>query len=71
VVNRRLRQRCCDRYPSQRDDRRLRKRSGKVREHLFTFLSHPEVTADNNGSGTVKLSGIRLGRAGGSNICPR
>ena len=36
--------------PSQRDGQRLRKRYGKVREHLFTFLSHPAVTADNNGS---------------------
>jgi transposase len=36
--------------PTNRDGRRLRKRYGKVREHLFTFLSHPEVTADNNGS---------------------
>jgi transposase len=36
--------------PTQRDGQRLRKRYGKVREHLFTFLSHPEVTADNNGS---------------------
>lgn len=23
---------------------------GKVREYLFTFLEHPDVTADNNGS---------------------
>lgn len=36
--------------PTNRDGRRLRKRYGKVREHLFTFLTHPEVTADNNGS---------------------
>lgn len=36
--------------PTQRDGRRLRKRYGNVREHLFTFLSHPEVTADNNSS---------------------
>jgi len=36
--------------PSQRDGRRLRKRYGKVRAHLFTFLDHPEVGADNNGS---------------------
>jgi len=33
-----------------RDRRRLRKRYGKLREHLFTFLDHPAVTADNNGS---------------------
>jgi transposase len=36
--------------PTQRDGRRLRKRCAKVREHLFTFLTHPEVTADNNAS---------------------
>ncbi len=36
--------------PTQRDGRRLRKRYGKVREHLFTFLTHPDVTADNNAS---------------------
>jgi hypothetical protein len=36
--------------PNQRDGKLLRNRYGKLREHLFTFLSHPEVTADNNGS---------------------
>lgn len=36
--------------PTHRDGRRLRKRYAKVRESLFTFLAHPEVTADNNGS---------------------
>jgi len=36
--------------PEQKDGRRLRKRYLKVREHLFTFLTHPEVTPDNNGS---------------------
>jgi transposase len=36
--------------PSQRDGKRLRNRYCKVREYLFTILSHPEVTADNNGS---------------------
>jgi transposase len=36
--------------PTQRDGLRLRKRYGKVRGHLFTFLDHPEVGADNNGS---------------------
>ncbi len=36
--------------PTQRDGRRLRKRYGKVRAHLFTFLDHPEVGANNNGS---------------------
>ena len=38
------------RLPTQRDGRRLRQRYGKVRGHLFTFLDHPEVGADNNGS---------------------
>ena len=36
--------------PSQRDGRRLRKRYAKVRDHLFTFLEHPEIAADNNSS---------------------
>jgi transposase len=36
--------------PTQRDGKRLRKRYAKVREHLFTFLDHPEVAADNNSS---------------------
>lgn len=36
--------------PVTRDGKRLRKRYGKVRSHLFTFLDHPEVGADNNGS---------------------
>jgi transposase len=36
--------------PTQRDGRRLRKRYGKLRGHLFTFLDHPEVSADNNAS---------------------
>jgi len=36
--------------PTQRDGLRLRKRYGKLRGHLFTFLDHPEVGADNNGS---------------------
>jgi len=36
--------------PTNRDGRRLRKRYGNVRAHLFTFLDHPEVGADNNGS---------------------
>ncbi len=30
--------------------KRLRKRYGKVRGDLFTFLLHPEVPPDNNGS---------------------
>ena len=36
--------------PSQRDGRRLRKRYARVRDHLFTFLEHPEIAADNNSS---------------------
>ena len=36
--------------PTNRHGRRLRRRYGKVRHHLFTFLDHPEITADNNGS---------------------
>ncbi|OYV71054.1 MAG: hypothetical protein B7Z67_02445 [Acidiphilium sp. 21-60-14] len=36
--------------PVNRHGRRLRRRYGKVRDHLFTFLDHPEVAADNNGS---------------------
>ena len=36
--------------PTQRDGRRLRKRYARVRDHLFTFLDYPEITADNNSS---------------------
>jgi len=36
--------------PVNRHGRRLRRRYGKVRDHLFTFLDHPEIAADNNGS---------------------
>jgi transposase len=36
--------------PSNLHGRRLRKRYGKVRSHLFTFLEHPDVPPDNNGS---------------------
>jgi hypothetical protein len=36
--------------PTNRHGRCLRKRYGKVRSHLFTFLEHPEVPPDNNGS---------------------
>jgi transposase len=36
--------------PTNQHGQRLRRRYGKLREHLFTFLDHPEVTADNNGS---------------------
>ena len=36
--------------PTNRHGLRLRKRYGKLREHLFSFLEHPDVTADNNSS---------------------
>jgi transposase len=36
--------------PTNRDGKRLRKRYGKIRSHLFTFLDHPEIAADNNSS---------------------
>lgn len=36
--------------PTARDGRRLRKRYAKVRDHLFTFLDHTELAADNNSS---------------------
>ena len=36
--------------PVNQHGRRLRKRYGKVRSHLFTFLEHPDVPPDNNGS---------------------
>lgn len=36
--------------PATKDGKRLRRRYGKVRSHLFTFLDHPEITADNNSS---------------------
>ena len=36
--------------PTNRDGRRLRKRYGAVRGSLFTFLEHPDVPPDNNGS---------------------
>ncbi len=36
--------------PTHRDGQRLRRRYGKLRSHLFTFLDHPELPADNNGS---------------------
>jgi transposase len=38
------------RVPTNRHGLRLRKRYGKLREHLFTFLDHPDITADNNSS---------------------
>jgi transposase len=36
--------------PTSQHGQRLRKRYGRLREHLFTFLDHPDVTADNNAS---------------------
>ena len=36
--------------PITKDGKRLRRRYGKVRSHLFTFLDHPEIAADNNSS---------------------
>jgi len=36
--------------PTNRHGQRLRKRYGKVRNDLFTFLIHPDVPPDNNGS---------------------
>ena len=36
--------------PDNQHGKRLRKRYHKVRSHLFTFLDHPEVPPDNNGS---------------------
>ena len=36
--------------PDNRHGQRLRKRYGKVRGDLFTFLTHPDVPPDNNGS---------------------
>jgi transposase len=36
--------------PTTRDGLRLRKRYGKLRSYLFTFLDYPEVDPDNNSS---------------------
>jgi transposase len=36
--------------PANRHGKRLRKRYGKHRSHLFTFLDHPDTPPDNNGS---------------------
>jgi transposase len=36
--------------PSNRHGKRLRKRYGKLRSHLFTFLEHPDAPPDNNSS---------------------
>ena len=35
--------------PTPRDGRLLRKRYAKVRESIITFLSHAEMTTDDNG----------------------
>jgi len=37
--------------PTHRKGQRLRGRFGKLRLHLFTFLNHPELPADNNSRG--------------------
>ncbi len=37
-------------FSDLRDSQRLRKRDGKLRPDLFTFLEHPKRPADNNGS---------------------
>lgn len=36
--------------PTNSHGRRLRKRYGKMRSHLFTFLEHPDAPPDNNAS---------------------
>jgi len=36
--------------PTNQHGQRLRRRYGNLREHLFTFLDPPDVTADNNAS---------------------
>ena len=36
--------------PDNRHGRRLRKRYGKIRNSLLTFLEHPEIAPDNNSS---------------------
>lgn len=36
--------------PTNRHGQRLRKRYAAIRGHLFTFLEHPEIAPDNNGS---------------------
>jgi transposase len=36
--------------PDHRHGRRLRKRYGKIRDSLLTFLKHPEIAPDNNSS---------------------
>jgi transposase len=36
--------------PANQNGKRLRKRYGRNRSHLFTFLEHPDTPPDNNGS---------------------
>jgi len=36
--------------PTNKEGKRLRKRYGKVRDHLFTFLENPDIDPDNNSS---------------------
>ena len=36
--------------PTNQHGKRLRKRYGKNRSHLFTFPEHPDTPPDNNGS---------------------
>ena len=36
--------------PTNQHGKRLRKRYGRNRSHLFTFLEHPDTPPDNNGS---------------------
>jgi transposase len=36
--------------PVNKHGKRLRRRYGKIRKYLFTFLDHPDVAPDNNGS---------------------
>ncbi len=39
-----------DLSPENKQGRRLRKRYGKIRDSLLTFLEHPEIAPDNNSS---------------------
>ena len=51
--------------PTHRDGQRLRKRYGKLRSHLFTFLDHPDVPA---GRVEDRRGGVRRS-GGGSRRC--
>ncbi len=51
--------------PTHRDGQRLRKRYGKHRSHLFTFLDHPEVPADNNSERELRPTATYRKVAGG------